>query len=359
MSQPVRLAVVGAGWAGSRQTEAVRELDGLIEVACLVDPDEAHLRERCQALQVSGSSTDLHEILSDRTIDAVSICTPHPLHCEQAVAAASAGKHVLVEKPMAMDVEQASRMLQAAEAAGVCLYVAESATYQPMASLLRDVVQSGRWIGELTAASVSAGFRAPDYGYPDRRAWLAQPDKGGLGTWFLHGIHTVGQLRYVFGEVDVVYATRHAASSFTRNDVEATVSASLTMASGVAVQVLQTAETKLPADLEGYVLHGDKGSLHMHRDGGRLYAGGGDVQPVDAPTSPVSEYAAELRAFVETIRGRVGPTTGRSERRTLAVVQAGYESMATGQVIDLRQRFPAVCGGQPDEPAGPAHVSAR
>jgi predicted dehydrogenase len=249
-ASPLRLAVIGVGWAGTRQTESVRELGSdKLKVVCLVDPDADFLAARSKELGVERTCTDLSDVLCDPDIDAVTICSPHPFHCAQAVAAAEAGKHVLVEKPMAMDVDEATRMIDAAEAARVCLYVAESAVYQPIASFLRDVVRSGRWIGELTSASVTAGFRAPIYGYPDRRAWLAKPELGGRGTWTLHGIHTVAQLRYVLGEVAVVYARQHRAASFQRQDVEATVSAALTLVSGVTVHLLQTAETKMPAAL--------------------------------------------------------------------------------------------------------------
>lgn len=342
-ASPLRLAVIGVGWAGTRQTESVRELGSdKLKVVCLVDPDADFLAARSKELGVERTCTDLSDVLCDPDIDAVTICSPHPFHCAQAVAAAEAGKHVLVEKPMAMDVDEATRMIDAADAARVCLYVAESAVYQPIAPFLHDVVRSGRWIGELTSASVTAGFRAPIYGYPDRRAWLAKPELGGRGTWTLHGIHTVAQLRYVLGEVAVVYARQHRAASFQRQDVEATVSAALTLVSGVTVHLLQTAETKMPAALAGYVLHGDRGSLHAHAAGCRLFTDEEDGTHIDIPPARHSEHALELEAFADAVAGAEGPTTGVVERRSLAVVEAGYESMARGEPIDLEQRFGAL-----------------
>jgi predicted dehydrogenase len=241
---------------------------------------------------------------------------------------------------MAMDVEEATRMIAAADAAGVKLYVAESATYQPQAAFLRNVVRTGRWIGELTSASVTAGFRAPRYGYPERRAWLAQPELGGKGTWTLHGIHTIGQMRYVLGEVAQVYARQHAAASFERDDVEATVSLLLTLEGGVSVQVVQTAETRLYGDLGGYILHGDGGSMRAGPDGCHVFTDTEDGTFVEYPQPALSPHAAELAAFADYVAGAAeGPTTGVSERRSLAVVQAGYESMASGDVVDVAQRF--------------------
>ncbi len=337
---PLRLAIVGVGWAGSKQVMSVRELaDNRLQVVCLMDPDAAFLATRSKELGVERCCADLAEVLADPAIDAVTICSPHPYHCEQAIAAAEAGKHVLVEKPMAMNVAEATRMIAAAAAAGVCLYVAESATYQPIAGFLREVVRSRRWIGELTAATVTGGFRAPAYAYPDRRAWLAQPEKGGMGTWMLHGIHTIAQLRYVLGEVAVVYAQQHRAASFQRADIEATVSATLTLVSGVTVQLLQTAETKIPEPLAGYVLHGDQGSLQAHATSCRVFVDGQDAAILPIPPLRHCEYALELAAFADAVAGIEGPTTGIAERRSLAIMQAGYESMASGAPVHLTERF--------------------
>jgi len=339
----LRVAVVGAGWAGEHHVQGAREIPEAVQVACLVDVDAAFLQARAAELQVTRTSTDLDEVLADPAIDAVSLCTPHDLHGPQAIRAAEAGKHVLVEKPMATSVAQATDMLAAAEANGTRLYVAESATYSPMAAFLRDVVRQGRWLGELTSASVTAGFRGPEYGYPGRRAWLGDLSQGGTGTWTLHGIHTVAQLRYVLGEVRTVYARQHRAASFQRGDVEATVSALLTLESGVAVQVVQTAETRPYADLGGYVLHGDRGSVRAGTSGCRVYTDDEDGTEVAYPETGLSAFALELRAFAEHVAGTSGgPTTGHSERRSLAIVEAGYESMRTGQPVDLRERFGAL-----------------
>ena len=336
----LRVAIVGAGWAGEHHVLGAREVPEAVEVVCLVDVDADFLAAKSAELGVERTSTDVAAVLGDSETDAVSLCTPHALHCPQAVQAAEAGKHVLVEKPMAVTVAEATRMLAAADANEVKLYVAESAAYSPMARFLREVVREGRWIGEPTAGSVTAGFRGPDYGYPGRRSWLGDPARGGTGTWTLHGIHTVGQLRYVLGEVRTVYVREHKATSFQRADVEATVSALLTLESGVAVHLLQTAETKLYGDLRGYVLHGDRGSVRAGEESCRVFTDEEDGTQVAYPEVELSGFALELQAFAEYVAGvSEGPTTGRSERRSLAVVEAGYESMRTGQPVDLRERF--------------------
>ena len=337
----LRLAIVGAGWAGTRQVEAIRELGRKITVECLVDNDSDHLSAQSGKLGVRKVYGEVNEALNDQDVDAISIALPHALHCEVAVAAAEAGKHVLVEKPMAMSVDEATQMMEAADRAGVRIFVAENIAYEPMSQFLREIVRTGKHIGEIVSASFSRGFRAPQYGFEGRRAWLSTPERGGSGTWLLHGIHSIAQVRYVLGEVDTVYVREHHAKSFQRTDLEGTMSGVLMMDSGFVVSVLQTCEARIKGAQSGFVIHGDKGSIQACEDGCNLISTeGAEELRLDYPDSSLSSYALELEAFVDLIEdGIEGPTTAQSERRSLAVIQAGYESARTGQPVCLKDRF--------------------
>ncbi len=337
----LNVAIVGAGWAGTRHVEAIRELGRKVSVECLVDNDPAHLAERSAALGVPKTYPTLGAALDDPDVDAVSICTPHARHRPMALVAAQAGKHVLCEKPIALTVADASAMIEAADGSGVKLFVAENLPYEAQSKLLREMVQTGEPIGEVTSASLVAGFRAEGgYGYPGRRSWLAEPEKGGTGTWMLHGIHTIAGLRYVFGEVETVYVREHRTRSFSRDDMEGTMSGTLTMESGIAVSIVQTAETRLFGNLGGYVIHGERGSVRASRDGYEVFVDGVDPETRPYPENPLSSYAREMEAFADYVSGDAeGPTTGRSERRTLAIIEAGYESARTGLPVNIRERF--------------------
>jgi predicted dehydrogenase len=253
-----------------------------------------------------------------------------------ALDAAQAGKHILVEKPIALTVDDATRMIHTAEANGVKLYVAENLAYQPVALFLQQIVASGDFVGELTGAALVWGFRAANFGYPGRRAWLTQPEQGGTGTWMLHGIHTMAQLRSVFGEVATVYMREHHATSFERPDIEGTMTGVLTLDNGLNITVIQTCETRMQ---NHYALYGDEGIVRAFADGYEVVSSN-SVQQFTYPAASLSEYALEIKAFTEyVLEDRDGPTTGRSERRSLAVVLAGYESAASGQPVVLRDRF--------------------
>ena len=336
----IRLAIVGVGWAGSRHVEAIRELGGRVEAACLVDADAAFLKEKAAEFGIGKTYADFEAALRDPDVDAVDICTPHPLHCPMAIRAAEAGKHVLVEKPMAMSVEEATRMMDAADRAGVKLYVAENLPYTPMSRFLREVVQSGRYVGEVVTASFAAGFRAPNFGYPGRRGWLTKPDQGGTGTWMLQGIHSVAQMRFVFGEVETVYVREHHAASFGRLDIEGTMTGMLGLEKGFQVAVVQSCEVALKGVLGGYAIHGDRGSVRAMAERCEVFPAEGEPFEVAYPASGLSDYALELAAFADYISDGVeGPTSAASERRSLSVVQAGYESAQSGQPVRLRARF--------------------
>ncbi len=207
--------------------------------------------------------------------------------------------------------------------------------------------RAGDPIGAITAVLSVAGFRAENFLYAGRRDWLTRPDAGGTGTWMLHGIHTMAELRVIFGEVESVYLREHKTASYQRRELEGTVTGVLTLASGLPIAIIQSSETRLPGNLGGYVIHGERGSLRAGTQSAQLFltdaADPNTPQQVDYPAHPLSEYAQEIAAFAAAVQGsQAGLTSGRSERRTLAVVQAGYESIASGKPIHLGERFGSI-----------------
>ena len=158
----------------------------------------------------------------------------------------------------------------------------------------------------------------------------------------LHGIHSIARLRHILGEVGVVYMREHHSSRFVTPDVEGTVSGLFTLESGVHLSILHSCELELKGSAGGLWLHGSEGSIHARDDGYIAYTDNSDKAPSLRAyrESTLSDYAMELAAFVDYIEDeKVGPTTGISERRTLSIVQAGYESIESSEPIDLHSRF--------------------
>ncbi len=124
MNGKIRIALIGAGRAGMIHAENFRASVPGACIAAICDPVEDAARNAAQKLEVDRWYTDYHDIMEDKTIDAVIIATPTKYHCEIAVAAADSGKHILCEKPMAMTVEECNIMNAAAEKNGVILQIA-------------------------------------------------------------------------------------------------------------------------------------------------------------------------------------------------------------------------------------------
>ena len=126
----------------------------------------------------TGATDTFSDILADDSIDVVDICTPHDSHAALAFEAIAAGKHVLVEKPIASRLADGIAMVEAAAEAGLALGVAEHQVYDESTRHLQGILDSGV-LGQVVSAIATWGFRAPGFSYPGRRAWLTDPQRGG------------------------------------------------------------------------------------------------------------------------------------------------------------------------------------
>jgi len=147
---------------------------------------------------------DWHDMLRDSEIDAIYIATPVHLHAAQTVAAAEAGKHVLCEKPMALNVHECDGMLAASEANNVKLGIAYYRHFYPLVRRLKELVEVGE-IGTAVVVQINAfeWFNPqPDHS----RAWLIKKELAGGGPMFDFGCHRIEVLLNVFGDIDEVKA---------------------------------------------------------------------------------------------------------------------------------------------------------
>src|SRR5262249_12198808 len=204
------------------------------------------------------SYADWRELLRDPEVDAVYIATPVRLHAEQTVAAAEAGKHVLCEKPMALDVAGCERMLAATRAHGVRLGVAYYRHHYPVVARMRKLVASGE-IGQPVLANVQAfeRFDAPP-GQP--RAWLLRRTESGGGPMMDFGCHRIEVLLDVLGPIaDARGALANVL--FRDRDVEDTCVAHLRFRSGAAAVLAVSHAVREPRD--SVQLYGTAGSAHV------------------------------------------------------------------------------------------------
>lgn len=204
----IRAAIVGCGRiAGLHQLGYRGREDARIVAVC--DPKPRRARQAAWEWGVDKVYTDYASVLKDPEVDLVELLVPHALHAEMTVMACQAGKHVSVQKPMAMNLLEAQQMILAAEHAGVVLRVYENFVFYPPMVQARQMIQAGE-IGEpqMIRLHVGTGKSQTQWKVPlDAWAWRfrAEKDSGGVLV-FDHGYHLFSLAYNLMGPVERVYA---------------------------------------------------------------------------------------------------------------------------------------------------------
>ena len=299
----MRIAVLGLGFMGSTHLKALRNVSGAT-LAAVVSADEKKLSGDLSDIQGNlggpGEKMDftgvsryrtVDEALRDPRVDAVDICLPTDRHAPVAIDALRAGKHVLVEKPMALDGDTADRMIAEAERSGKLLMTAQVLRFFPMYAALKNVLE--RW-----GTVRSAVFRRR-CGAPGWSGWLADPARSGGGVFDLL-IHDVDMALHLFGPPQAVSATGYEALAAGIDVIAAT----LHYPSGIGVSIIGGWHhpRSYPFSME-YTVVGDNGTVEYSSAVGAgpvLYRADGESEPL--PQAEKDGYAAEIEYFVECCR---------------------------------------------------------
>lgn len=190
----IRTAVVGLNM-GLAHAHAFKKAESS-DLRWVVDLDESKAAKTAEELGC-GYETDWTRILDD--VDAVSLCTPHHLHAPQAHQAIAAGKHVLLEKPLANTEEDCLSLISAADRKGVTLMLAYVVRYMPAIRKLKEALDSGVYGQPISAQAWVQAYLEPAPG-----SWFASKEKLGGGVLFSHGCHYIDILLYLLGEPETV-----------------------------------------------------------------------------------------------------------------------------------------------------------
>ena len=192
MAGMIRIGIVGMGAAGWAFVPAIRS-NADFELAAIAEPDPA-MRETAAAETGAAVFSDLPSMLRDTALDAVYIATPTELHPRHVAEVCAAKKHVLTEKPMAIRVEDAQRMIDDAERAGVVLQVGHSHSYDPPIAKMRAIVASGA----LGRVRMIHTWNFTDWMARPRRPAELDVEQGG-GVTYRQGAHQIDILRLIGG----------------------------------------------------------------------------------------------------------------------------------------------------------------
>lgn len=336
-----RFGIIGCGRIAPRHADTLADIHNaeLVQVCDVIESRARTFAEKYGAAHC----LDYHELLANPEIDIVNICTPSGMHAEMTIAALKAGKHVIVEKPMAMNPADADRMIAAAQEADRKLCIVLQNRYNPPMQDFYHAVRDGK-IGRVLLGSVTVRWYRPQEYYNDGWHGTRSMDGGALMN---QSIHHIDALQWLVGvPVKSVFAyTATLAHQMEAEDAGVVV---VKFENG-ALATIEGSTVTYPQNLEASVaLFGEKGSLKV---GGTalnrkvFWKIAGEIEHekellTREEVDPPSVYGASHRHVIEDMiqaveENREPQTNGAEGRKSLVLVNAMYESAQTGQEVFL------------------------
>jgi UDP-N-acetyl-2-amino-2-deoxyglucuronate dehydrogenase len=339
----IRFGLLGCGRIAKRHSDLLggNHIEGAKLVA-VCDP----VRGRADA--VAGkfgvpAHYDIEEFLGRKDIDAVSVLTPSGLHPQHVIACAKAGKHVVVEKPMALRLSDADDMIRACDEAGVKLFIVKQNRFNVPVVKAREALDAGRF-GKLILGTVRVRW-CRDQAYYDQDPWR--------GTWAYDGgvlsnqaSHHVDMLEWFFGDVVSVHA--RATTALAKIETEDTAVATLKFRNG-ALGIIEATTAARPTDLEGSLsILGERGmveiagfAVNQIRHWRFVDETAADKEVIEKfSVNPPNVYGFGHQAYYQHVvdcltNQRAALVDGLEGRKSLELITALYESIETGQEVAL------------------------
>lgn len=344
---PLRWGIVGCGQIAYDRVMPALELAENCELTALFDPDPARLARAQERAPAAHTHDTLEALLGDKTVDAVYIATPNHLHAEQTVAAAAAGKHILVEKPMALDAAQGQQMVDAADRAGVKLMVAYMTLFNPAFQAAQRLAASGA-LGEIVSVRGRHSYPMAPESLSAANTWRLDPRYGG-GPLMDVGVYSIFTLRELTGmRTRSVAATGtvkrlHGKTAYdsvlftflTEDDTPGVIEANFTFMSSQ----YELEGTRGRLALTGHVTQLFDGRMEAEIWGGArprrvVQRASHEVAPGALPE--FANYLGEVEHFADCVLNDREPiAVGRIAVGDLQVADAVRESLRTGCRVDL------------------------
>jgi predicted dehydrogenase len=323
----VRLGIVGIGWWGGLLTESARA-SGLAEVvACYARNGEARAafadKYGCRAVGA------LDEMLGDPEIDGVLLATPHSTHADLAVQVAEAGKHVFVEKPLALTVADSRRAGEAAARAGVVLQVGQNRRRQPANRRIKAMIDEG----ELGAVLQLEGMHSSPGGHkPELPEWRSDPVECPFGGMTALGVHTVDTFNYFVGPAKRLTAFSARIEGFIRLDEATSVTIEYERGPIASINT-----TYFAPPIVSLSVYGSDSAVWNEDDGKRLFTQArGEPSRVEREIETLDTITDEMAEFARCIREGARPETGVDEAvEVAAVLEAIGRSIDAGCAVDV------------------------
>lgn len=334
---PFAAAIIGCGNIHGVHTEAISALPGVyLHAVADLNAQKAHItaeQHHCKAF------ADYMEMLDDPRVDVVHICTPHYLHAEMAIAAMEHGKHVLVEKPVAIHPTDAQRMVEISRKTGKMLGVCFQNRYNATSRKMKDLIDSGR-VGAVKGGRAFVTWHR-DGVYYKSGSWRGTWAQEGGGVLINQAIHTLDLLHWLIGEAEEIQGSVHTRLLSDCIEVEDTAEAVIRFKGGAVGIFYATncyvtdSSVQLEIICEKAVLRLGEGLTIQYRDGTIE-----KVTETDSETGHKAYWGCGHRELIRDFYRRLAsgesfPIDGMEGLKTLQWVQGIYASSRENRPVRM------------------------
>ena len=331
----IRVGIIGSGGVAQwGHIPAYKKLKG-VEVLAICDPRVEVAEEVAKRNSIPYVFKDYKELLKLKEIRAVSICTPNYLHKEAAVAALSAGKDVLCEKPMATSAKEAEKMVKAAQEAGRILMIGLNNRFRSEVQVLKRLIKEGE-LGDIYYAKCGWLRRR---GIPGLGSWFTEEAKSGGGPLIDLGVHMIDLAWYLMGCPKAHSVTASAYQKFAPQsssviyDTE-DFSCGIIKFKGQATLFFETSwALNIKEEFLYSEVYGTKGGARL--DPLEIYSErNGVLVDIHPKVKPLSGHQEEVRHFIECIKRKKKPISpGEEGWEVMKLLDAIYESAEKGREV--------------------------
>jgi UDP-N-acetyl-2-amino-2-deoxyglucuronate dehydrogenase len=345
---PFGFGIVGCGMIANFHARAIADIRNAKLVGCFDAIPAA--ADKFAASQQITAYHKLEEMLANPEIQIITICTPSGAHMDPAVAAARAGKHVLVEKPLEITLKKCDKIIDACEKAGVRCGTIMPSRFSPANIALKDALSEGRF-GKLTLGDTYVKWwRSQEY--YDQGGWRGTWALDGGGAYMNQAIHNVDLLYWFMGEVAEVTGIT-ATLAHKRIEVEDVGSAVLRFKNG-ALGTIEASTATYPGLLKKTEIHGTEGSVIVEQDDILLWEfakkhpkdraihekfGKGSTTSGGASDPKAISHVGHMLQFKDFLKavqeGKKPMVDGHEGRKSVEIILAIYQSSWTGKRVSL------------------------
>lgn len=343
----IRIGILGCGKIARLHAQGYKAEADLCQVVICCDEYNLELAQNFAKDFGADATNRWQDVIERSDVDAISLCMPPHQHAPIALAAAAAGKHVLVEKPMALNLTECKQMVAAAQETNTVLMVGQNQRFQPEHVKIKELLDR-QAIGRIVAIRFDCN-QFVKYMYPPD-SWIFRKEMSGGGMVAQTAVHKIDLMRHFFGEIDEVAAFNGYTGlnlNYKPGGNEDIAAFIMNFANGIVGEAFYLfAAHKVPiptATGELTIFYGEDGIIHnvmgWHIYSTQIPEYSGGVTKLDIHHYPYSDsVTAEIRHFLECIQtGNEPLTSGRDNLGTMAVVEAIYQAAETKTVVKVEK----------------------